>query len=101
MTKEEHSSILEELRANPDAGRMSELLQILDNDYTTFLAAEEENNTKIETLEKENKTLAKANNSLWLERTVKKNSDNVDNFGDNGDNSDKPEKIDIDSLDFE
>lgn len=101
MTKEEHSSILEELRANPDAGRMSELLQILDNDYTTFLAAEEENNTKIETLEKENKTLATANNSLWLERTVKKNSDNVDNFGDNGDNSDKPEKIDIDSLDFE
>lgn len=101
MTKEEHDNILSEIRTTDNAGRRSELLQQLDNDYTTMLANETEHNETITRLTTENKTLAQANNSLWLERTNVNNvNNNVNNNGDNQ-NDEPPKKIDIDKLDFE
>lgn len=104
MTREEHSNIISELRTTNDVGRQSELLQQLDNDYNEMLSTADEHTQTIERLENENKTLAKANNELWLERS--KNVNNVNNDNNNVNNDDNsvdepPKKISFDELDFD
>lgn len=100
MTKEEHNTILNELRTTTDAGRRSELLQELDTDYTTVVANETEQNETITRLTDENESLRKANNSLWLERANM--NPNVNNVNENVNNLEQaPKKIDISKLDYE
>lgn len=70
MTKEEYTNIIEQLRTTTDDGEKSTLLLSLTNDYDAMLADSETQKEKITELEANNKTLADANNKLWLERST-------------------------------
>lgn len=70
MTKEEHTNVIEQLRTTTDDGEKSTLLLSLANDYEAMLADSEAQKEKITQLEANNKTLADANNKLWLERST-------------------------------
>lgn len=70
MTKEEYTNVIEQLRTTTDDGEKSTLLLSLANDYDAMLADSEAQKEKITELEANNKTLADANNKLWLERSA-------------------------------
>lgn len=70
MTKEEYTNVIEQLRTTTDDGEKSTLLLSLTNDYNAMLADSEAQKEKITKLETNNKTLADANNKLWLERST-------------------------------
>ena len=70
MTKEEYTNVIEQLRTTTDDGEKSTLLLSLANDYDAMLADSEAQKEKITELEANNKTLADANNKLWLERST-------------------------------
>ena len=72
MTKEEYTNVIEQLRTTADDGEKSTLLLSLTNDYDAMLADSEAQKEKITELEANNKTLADANNKLWLERSAVK-----------------------------
>lgn len=70
MTKEQHNELLQTIRTTTDEATKSNALLELEKDYTTMLAESEESKTTITDLTANNKTLAEANNKLWLERTA-------------------------------
>ena len=89
MNKEEHNQLLNSLRDLNNSPDVAEIVNTLEQDYTSVLNNIDELKTSIETVTEERDKYANLNNKLWLENQTHKPPDekeeNVENV--NNDNN--------------
>lgn len=100
MTKDEHTTLIEQIRTAQDDATRTPLLLNLQSDYNAQLTQIDELTKKVETVTAERDRYAKANNDLWLQVNSNGKQDNSGNDNSGNDNNEPPKKRSFDDLDF-